>query len=240
MYDLKTKLTWADISKRLQDKMGIQSPTDAFNWFKQLDESAEDEELHAKAFDLALQALKVSHMDRRIFWSDLDKYATGGITYEEFEGKMQFAAEEARCSTSSATSSAFAKKRKTLDAGEGGVFRFSTASISTSSQSAPLGSSMFSQQSTDATKAAAGRRQTVSARKTLTAPPPPGSLMAGSSSNNLGGRRGSWNAASSNAFHGSIPAGLGGAAGFASLPSLQNRAPAAPGLGGESQLTRSG
>jgi len=90
MYNLKPETTWKELSSRLTKKFAIQNDEDAFMWFRAHDDHPDPEELHARAFDLALQKLKVSHLDRRIFWSELDRDASGGISYEEFKGKLHF------------------------------------------------------------------------------------------------------------------------------------------------------
>lgn len=79
---------------KLFKKFGLDNAVDAFVWFRSHTDTPEDDDLHAKAFDLALQRLRVAHLDRRIFWSELDKSACGGITYEDFVGKLHFIGHE--------------------------------------------------------------------------------------------------------------------------------------------------
>merc|ERR1712139_92158 len=72
MYKLKPEITWREIAERMTAKFAITTDEDAFMWIRVHDDHPDVEELHAKAFDLALQRLKVAPLDRRIFWSDLD------------------------------------------------------------------------------------------------------------------------------------------------------------------------
>merc|ERR1712227_1111564 len=97
MYSLKPEWTWERLTGKLIKKFGVRDDEQAFAWFRgQVECTAESEveELFAKAFDLACQKLKVPHLDRRIFWSELDKDASGGITFEEFQGKLCFESAE--------------------------------------------------------------------------------------------------------------------------------------------------
>jgi CRP-like cAMP-binding protein len=90
MYNLKPDSSWESLAQRMQKKLCIVDDSAAFTWLKSHDEHPEVDDLYAKAFDLALQKLKVNHLDRRIFWSELDKDASGGISFEEFKGKLNF------------------------------------------------------------------------------------------------------------------------------------------------------
>merc|ERR1711959_661012 len=90
IYNLKPAWTWKDLTHRLAKKFRLDNDHDAFMWLKSHSVKAEVEDLHAKAFDKALQRIQVPHLDRRIFWSELDKDASGGISYEEFKGKLYF------------------------------------------------------------------------------------------------------------------------------------------------------
>lgn len=90
IYNLKPEATWSDLSLRLTKKFSIYNDQDAFEWLRSHDEQPDVEELYAKAFDAALQKLKVAHLDRRIFWSELDRDASGGISFQEFQGKLYF------------------------------------------------------------------------------------------------------------------------------------------------------
>merc|ERR1719502_933782 len=79
-------------------KFNLENDYDAFVWLRSHSETPEcagvSSALSAKAFDLALQKLRVTHLDRRIFWSELDEEASGGICFEEFEGKLTFPLDE--------------------------------------------------------------------------------------------------------------------------------------------------
>merc|ERR1712232_784194 len=86
MYSLKPEATWESITAKLTKKYAVFNDHDAFAWFQEHDPCADMEELGAKAFDAALAKLKVSHLDRRIFWAELDTDASGGICFEEFQG----------------------------------------------------------------------------------------------------------------------------------------------------------
>lgn len=101
MYNLKPEWTWKELTFKLSKKFGIETDLDAFIWLRSHTDQPEVEELHAKAFDLACQRLKVPHLDRRIFWSELDKDASGGISYDEFKGKLLFGELEGTGSCSS-------------------------------------------------------------------------------------------------------------------------------------------
>merc|ERR1712070_1131461 len=90
IYNLKPAWTWKDLTHRSAKKFRLDNDHDAFMWLKSHSVKAEVEDLHAKAFDKALQRIQVPHLDRRIFWSELDKDASGGISYEEFKGKLYF------------------------------------------------------------------------------------------------------------------------------------------------------
>lgn len=92
MYTLKPSTSWKDLSLRLTKKFGLKDDFEAFEWFKSHD-THESEELHAKAFDKALQKLRTPDLDRRIFWAELDKDASGTIDVEEFSGKLYFASD---------------------------------------------------------------------------------------------------------------------------------------------------
>merc|ERR1712070_330778 len=142
MYKLKPKMTWEDISTKLKKGLGIDDDWGAFDWFRSHSDVPEAEELYAKAFDLALMRLKVPHLDRRIFWSELDRDAAGGISFEEFKGKLLFGkcedlmAEEldmGLASTSSLMSMSASPSRRSYS---GNVFTQSSSISSTSSRSA--------------------------------------------------------------------------------------------------------
>merc|ERR1712070_585356 len=142
MYNLRPELTWKDVTFKLVKKVGIENDHDAFIWFRSHTEAPEVEDLHAKAFDLACQRLKVPHLDRRIFWSELDKDASGGISFDEFKGKLLFGkcedlmAEEldmGLASTSSLMSMSASPSRRSYS---GNVFTQSSSISSTSSRSA--------------------------------------------------------------------------------------------------------
>lgn len=90
MYSLKPEWTWKDLTFRLIKQFGLETDEDAFMWFRSHTDATETDDLYAKAFDMALQRLKVPHLDRIIFWSELDTDASGGISFEEFQGKMFF------------------------------------------------------------------------------------------------------------------------------------------------------
>merc|ERR1712028_29840 len=88
MFKLRSELSWKDLSVRLTEKFGFKSDLEAFAWFKShwdnpFEDDLEPPELNAKSFDLALQTCKVQHLDRIIFWSEMDKDASGGISYDE-------------------------------------------------------------------------------------------------------------------------------------------------------------
>lgn len=90
MYSLKPEWSWKDLTLKLAKKFGIHNDLDAFVWFRSHLDAAEGDDLNAKAFDMACRRLNMPHLDRRIFWSQLDKDASGGIDYEEFKGKLKF------------------------------------------------------------------------------------------------------------------------------------------------------
>lgn len=90
MYHLKPDIGWYELTTKIVKKARVFNDEDAFQWFRLQDEKPDPEELHAKAFDLACRKLTVSHLDRRIFWSELDRDASGGISFEEFKGKLLF------------------------------------------------------------------------------------------------------------------------------------------------------
>jgi len=90
MYKLRADMSWRGLSKRLFKKYGLRNDWDVFAWLKGHGDNPDEDELHAKAFDMALQKLRVSHLDRRIFWSELDRDASGGISFSEFTGKLTF------------------------------------------------------------------------------------------------------------------------------------------------------
>jgi len=126
MFKLRSELSWKDLSVRLTAKFGFKTDSEAFAWFKShWDNSFEDDleppELNAKSFDLALQTCKVQHLDRIIFWSEMDKDASGGISYEEFQGKLHFDVPSHELSPSSASAASTArfnglkKRRNSLD-----------------------------------------------------------------------------------------------------------------------------
>lgn len=108
MYSLKPEWTWERLTGKLIKKFGVKDDEQAFSWFRSHhndNNESEVEELFAKAFDLACQKLKVPHLDRRIFWSELDKDASGGITFEEFQGNLCFEVENPTVASASFSAS---------------------------------------------------------------------------------------------------------------------------------------
>lgn len=95
MYNLKpSSNSWRTLSAKIGRRYNLNSDRDAFAWFQQQDITIPDTEmaeLSARAFDVALQQMNVSQLDRRIFWSELDIDASGGISFEEFTSKFRFA-----------------------------------------------------------------------------------------------------------------------------------------------------
>jgi len=88
MYKLKPDNSWKTVSKKMIKKFGLQSCWEAFVWMRGHSDSPDDDCLDAKSFDKALNKMKISHLDRRIFWSELDADASGMISYEEFRNTV--------------------------------------------------------------------------------------------------------------------------------------------------------
>lgn len=84
MYSLKPDTSWQVVSKKMIKKFSLHSCWEAFVWLRGHADSPDDDCLDAKAFDIALNKLRVTHLDRRIFWSNLDADASGMISFEEF------------------------------------------------------------------------------------------------------------------------------------------------------------
>jgi len=93
MYGLKPETNWKILATKMTKRFAILNEQDAFLWLRSFSET-HDDDLCAKSFDLALQKLNVCHLDRRIFWAELDKDADGGISFDEFRGKLCFDAED--------------------------------------------------------------------------------------------------------------------------------------------------
>jgi hypothetical protein len=100
-FGLKATLTWGDIVRRLTTYCGLFDDADeAYHWFRsfsdEFDELTEDG-LSAKAFDLALQRLKIPELERKILWAEMDTDVNGVVSMTEFhrniviEGDLQFA-----------------------------------------------------------------------------------------------------------------------------------------------------
>jgi CRP-like cAMP-binding protein len=87
---LTPECSWKEMSMKLVKKYDLHSDESAFNWFRGHDEKSDLDDLTAKAFDKALQRMKIPLLDRRIYWSELDTDASGGISFDEFKGKMYF------------------------------------------------------------------------------------------------------------------------------------------------------
>jgi len=96
MYNLKPNSnSWKQLSAKMAKKFDLDTDEAAFAWFQSQEDLANDDaqELSARAFDLALQLMNVSQLDRRIFWSELDTDANGGISLQEFKTKFKFSSD---------------------------------------------------------------------------------------------------------------------------------------------------
>lgn len=87
-YKLKASMRLEDVVTRMQAKYRFDCAEDAFLWMCSQAPDGEEDELTAKAFDRAMQRLKVPHLDRKIFWSELDMDGNGLVCFEEFADKI--------------------------------------------------------------------------------------------------------------------------------------------------------
>jgi CRP-like cAMP-binding protein len=89
-FELKPSMKWADVARRMHEKLGFETIEEAFEWF--VDPSGMqqhvDDEMNAKAFDEALRRLKVPELDRKIFWATIDTDNSGFITMDEFRAQL--------------------------------------------------------------------------------------------------------------------------------------------------------
>jgi hypothetical protein len=90
MYGFKPERSWESMSAKLMRKFKLYTCEEAWAWFTEQADNPDAEELQAKTFDRALERVKVSNLDRRIYWSQLDTDASGGISFEEFAEQLCF------------------------------------------------------------------------------------------------------------------------------------------------------
>jgi len=87
-YKLKASMRWHDVVARMQGKYKFDNVEDAFWWMCSQATDGDEDELSAKAFDRAMMRLKVPHLDRKIFWAELDMDSNGVVCLEEFADKL--------------------------------------------------------------------------------------------------------------------------------------------------------
>jgi len=87
-YQLKSSLSWEQVSARFGERYGFESVEEAFAWFCQHGDGPDEDELGAKAFDDCLRRVKVPALDRKILWAEMDADNSGTVTLDEFGDKV--------------------------------------------------------------------------------------------------------------------------------------------------------
>lgn len=88
-FQMKPSQSWSAISRRIKLKLDCDDVEEAFAWFCEQDTQVQnEEELSAKGFDTALSRLKVTELDRKILWADLDQDVSGYVSFDEFAAKI--------------------------------------------------------------------------------------------------------------------------------------------------------
>jgi len=90
-FKMSASLTWDEVSRRMSQGLGLSDIEDAFAWFCAQNETKNDDEITAKAFDKALCYLNIPELDRKIFWAEIDECQRGFVSLEEFRTKIQIA-----------------------------------------------------------------------------------------------------------------------------------------------------